>query len=160
MHLLHFTNFKITAMYNGILHAHSGLRWIALLLLVLTVVISLLNWMSKKQDMSKTVKGIFRANTMFIHIQLLLGLVLLFISPKVNFSLDSWSNAAVRFYTMEHSLMMIIAVVLVTIGGAKMKRVENYTGKYKTMLIYNAIALLIIFAMIPWPFRGLGAGWF
>ena len=110
--------------------------------------------------MSKTVRGIFRANTMFIHIQLLLGLVLLFISPKVNFSPDSWSNAAVRFYTMEHSLMMIIAVVLVTIGGAKMKRIENYTGKYKTMLIYNAIALLIILAMIPWPFRGLGAGWF
>lgn len=147
-------------MYNGILHAHSGLRWIALILLILTVVISLMNWLSEKEEISSATKNIFKFNTIFIHIQLVLGLILLGISPKVNFSPDSWSNEVVRFFTMEHSLIMIIAVLLVTIGGARMKRIASVTGKYKTMFIFNAIALVLILAMIPWPFRGLGAGWF
>jgi len=56
--------------------------------------------------------------------------------------------------------MMIIAVILVTVGSAKMKRKTDGPSKYKTTFIFNLIALLIILAMIPWPFRNLGAGLF
>ena len=146
-------------MYNGLLHAHSGLRWIALLLLVITVVVSFMKWRSKSETLASGDASIFKFNTIFIHLQLLLGLALLFM--KDGLFVDGWMGKALnRFYALEHPLMMIIAVVLVTIGGAKMKRKTDGPSKYKTIFIFNLIALLIIIAMIPWPFRNLGAGLF
>lgn len=147
-------------MYNGLLHAHSGLRWIVLLLLVITVVMAFMKWMSKDDGFSAGFKKLVTFNTIFFHIQFLIGVVLLFISPKVIFDADFMSNKIARFYGLEHALIMLIAVVLVTIGGAKMKRLSEITKKYKTVFIYNLIALLLVLAMIPWPFRGLGAAWF
>lgn len=147
-------------MYNGLLHAHSGLRWIVLLFLLITVIVSLSKWMSKDAAISKGISSLFRFNTLFFHLQFVIGVILLFLSPKVNFSPEAWGNAAIRFFTMEHSLTMIIAVVLVTIGGARFKRLPSATAKYKNIFIFNLIALLLVLAMIPWPFRGLGAGWF
>ena len=147
-------------MYNGLLHAHSGLRWIALLLLLITVVVSLIKWTSKDSNIPKSIQTLFRVNTGFIHLQFLIGLVLLFISPKVSFTPESWENAVVRFFSVEHSLMMIIAVILVTIASVRFRRLPSVTAKYKNIFIFNLVALLIVLAMIPWPFRGLGSGWF
>lgn len=146
-------------MYNGLLHAHSGLRWIVLLLLVLTVILSLIKWRSKTDALASSDANIFKFNTIFIHVQLLLGIVLL--AMKEGLFVEGWIGITLnRFYALEHPLMMIIAAVLVTIGGAKMKRKTNGPSKYKTIFIFNVIALLIILAMIPWPFRNLGAGLF
>lgn len=147
-------------MYNGLLHAHSGLRWIVLIFLIITVIVSLSKWLSKDATISKGISSLFRFNTLFFHVQFVLGVILLFLSDKVNFSPDTWSNSAIRFFTLEHSLMMIIAVVLVTIAGARFKRLPSAKAKYKNIFIFNLIALLLVLAMIPWPFRGLGAGWF
>lgn len=148
-------------MYEGLTHAHSGLRWIVLLLLVLTVITSGMKWISKDNTWSKGLSSIFKFNLIGAHIMLVLGIVLLFISPKVSFSGDMMKDAVRRFFTMEHSLMMIIAIVLITIGNSKMKRAADITKKYKNVFIFNLIALILILAMIPWPFReSLGASWF
>ena len=148
-------------MYEGLSHAHSGLRWIVLLLLVLTVITSGMKWMSKDQNWSKGISTIFKLNLIAAHIMLTLGIALLFISPKVSFDGSMMKDAVRRFFTMEHSLMMIIAVVLITIGNSRMKRASEITKKYKSIFIFNLIALIIILAMIPWPFREeLAAGWF
>ena len=70
-------------------------------------------------------------------------------------------DALYRFFTVEHSLMMTIAMVLITIGHAKSKKKENDTAKFKTIAVFYTIALVLILAAIPWPFRtALGAGWF
>ena len=77
-------------------------------------------------------------------------------SPKVQFSENTMSNGLLRFFTMEHTLMMLIAIILVTIGNRMAK-----TGNAKRVFWYYFIALVIILAAIPWPFRTeLGAGWF
>lgn len=146
-------------MYNGILHAHSGLRWIALLLLVATVFVSFSKWKSKESAVSAGVSKLYLFNMIMFHIQLLLGIALLFLSPKVTMAEGWMKDSVARFFTMEHTLMMIIAVALVTIGRAKMKRGTG-ENKHKPMFIFSLIALIIVLAMIPWPFRNLGAGWF
>jgi hypothetical protein len=97
----------------------------------------------------------------FTHVQFLLGLILLFISPKVQFS-EGWiKNPVFRFFGMEHVLLMVIALFLITLGYARSKRAAIVASKHKRITIFYGIALLLILAAIPWPFReGLGAGWF
>lgn len=90
-------------------------------------------------------------------IQLLLGLVLYFTGMWFDrLKSDAGAvmkDAAIRFFTIEHALMMIIAWLLVHVGRSMVKRADTDAQKHKRTLIYFGIALLIILAMIPWPFR-------
>ncbi len=61
----------------------------------------------------------------------------------------------IRFFGMEHSLMMFVAVSVISVGSAKAKRKNTDRDKFKTMTIWFTIGLLIILSSIPWPFTGL-----
>lgn len=142
-------------MYEGLLHTHSGLRWIVMILIIINIFNAIGGLTGKKVFTSKDKKLSFYA-LIFTHIQALIGLALYFMSPKVQFSGDTMSNSMLRFFTMEHTLMMLIAIVLVTIGNRMAK-----SGRVKAVFWYYFIALIIILAAIPWPFREeLGSGWF
>jgi len=71
-------------------------------------------------------------------------------------------DPAKRFFTVEHSVMMILAWLLVHVGWSMVKRANTDALKHKRSLIFFGIAIIIILAMIPWPFRmpGVGRGWF
>ena len=142
---------------NSILaHTHSGLRWVVLGLLVYAI----LNALRKKSTYEKSDRLLNMFTMVSSHIQLVIGLVLYFTSTKVSF-VEGWMKSdLLRFYGMEHILLMIIAIVLVTIGHGKAKRALDVTKKHKTIILYYSIGLLLILASIPWPFRKLGAGWF
>lgn len=149
-------------MYNGLLHAHSGLRWVALLLLLITVAKSLSGWLGNK-PFTPGDRKLALFSLISVHTQLLIGIVLLFISPNVNFDMSvSMADPVLRFFTMEHNLVMLIAIVLITIGNAKAKRAPSDKAKHKTIALFFLIGLVLILAMIPWPFRDLfaGRGWF
>jgi membrane protein DedA with SNARE-associated domain len=96
-----------------------------------------------------------------LHTQLLIGLALYFTSAKVQFT-EGWMKVALyRFYGMEHLMGMIIAIVLVTIGHSKSKKATESAAKFKAIKLWYVLALILILAFIPWPFRtALGAGWF
>jgi hypothetical protein len=91
-----------------------------------------------------------------VHIQLTLGVWLYFVSPVVDYFLNNFGAAVhmreIRFFGMEHITMMIVAVVLLTIGSVKVKRAKEDQKKFKRMLIWYSIVLLIIFLSIPWSF--------
>jgi membrane protein DedA with SNARE-associated domain len=143
---------------NSILtHAHSGLRWVALILLLLAIVNA---FTSKTYEKKHKLINLFSMVT--LHTQLLIGLVQYFVtSQKVQF-IDGWmKNPLLRFYGMEHILLMIIAIVLVTIGHSKSKKGTTPEEKFKPIKLWYVIGLLLILAAIPWPFRTvLGGGWF
>ena len=143
---------------NSILtHAHSGLRWVALILLLLAIVNA---FTSKTYEKKHKLINLFAMVT--LHTQLLIGLVQYFVtSQKVQF-IDGWmKNPLLRFYGMEHILLMIIALVLVTIGHSKSKKGATPEEKFKPIKLWYVIGLLLILAAIPWPFRTvLGGGWF
>lgn len=142
---------------NSILaHTHSGLRWVVLGLLVYAI----LNALRRKSTYEKSDRLLNMFTMVSLHIQLVIGLVLYFTSSKVSF-VEGWMKVKLlRFYGMEHILVMIIAIVLVTIGHGKAKRALDVTKKHKTIILYYSIGLLLILSSIPWPFRNLGAGWF
>lgn len=141
-----------------LVHAHSGLRWIVLLLLVAAV----FNALSKLKSSTYT-NGDRKLNLfamVFYHVQFLLGWIMYFISVKVQF-FEGWMKESMyRFYGMEHALMMTIAFVLLTIGHSKSKKAEG-NQKHKKIAVFYTLALILILAAIPWPFRSaLAASWF
>jgi len=146
-------------MYTGLNHAHSGLRWIVLLLLILAVGTAFRKLRSGHEfndnDRRMALFGLIGT-----HLQLVIGLVLYFISPKVQFVAGVMADKVLRFYTVEHITVMLLAIVLITMGYSKAKRREKADGKFKAIATYYGIGLLLILISIPWPFRGLGAGWF
>ena len=147
-------------MYQGLLHAHSGLRWIVLVLIIWAIYKATTGWVGKKEyQKSDRLSALFAL--IFTHIQLLIGFGLYFKSPKVSFESGVMENALLRFYTVEHMSMMIVAIILITFGFSTAKRMEeDAVAKHKRVAITYGIGLAIILASIPWPFRGLGAGWF
>jgi hypothetical protein len=144
-------------MYPGLVHAHSGLRWIALILLVVAVVTAISKWQGRSGYTDGNRK-LYLFTLISVHTQLLIGLLLFFISPKVDFSM--MSEKIYRFYTAEHTAGMLIAIVLITIGYSKSKRADDGVTKQRLISIFYGIGLLLILASIPWPFRIPGAGWF
>jgi hypothetical protein len=146
-------------MYEILKHSHSGLRWLVLAFLVYAILNAFLK-KNKATEFSKSDKLPVLFGLIFSHVQLILGLVLYFMSPKVSFASGFMKDTMTRFYTMEHISLMLIALVLITIGYSKAKRMEDPAAKHKTILFYYGIGLLLILVSIPWPFRELGAGWF
>ena len=96
----------------------------------------------------------------FTHLQLLLGIVLYFISGKVIFSVESFKNDMLRFFLVEHVGLMLVAIALITIGYSKIKKAASSKMKRKRTVIYYGIALIIILLSLPWPWQKLSAGWF
>lgn len=90
------------------------------------------------------------------HLQILIGLVIFFLSPLVqwfNSSADKsliMKDAQLRLINMEHPLMMIIGIVLITIGFSKHKKKIESKSKFRVILIFYGIALLLILSRIPW----------
>lgn len=148
-------------MLSGIKHAHSGLRWILLILLILAVVNAFIGWRNNKSYTDKD-KKIHLFAMIFVHIQVLIGLISysLNLGGKVDFG-GMKGNSVVRFFTVEHMTMMLLAVIVITIGFSRAKKIEDASLRFRLIFITYFIGLLLILAGIPWPFRAaLGAGWF
>ena len=144
-------------LHSILVHSHSGLRYIVLGLLIYAI----FNAWSLRFNYTKQDKLINLFAMVFCHVQLLLGIILMFLSDKVNYG-EGWiKNAQTRFYGMEHLLGMLAAITLITLGRRFAEGKELPADKHKVIKKYYLIGLILILISIPWPFREiLGAGWF
>ena len=140
-------------MYQTILNLHSYWAYIVLLILIIATFNAIIKSAGGKEYSAKD----FRVSlfTLIVsHIQLLIGIVLYFVSER--FSL--WSelggevmgNSLARLYLVEHPLVNIIAVALITIGYSKHKKKLTSKAKLKTIAIFYTIALVLFLSRIPW----------
>lgn len=135
-------------MLTGMKHLHSTLAIVLLLALVIAIVITLSNYLGNKPYNRKVALiGFISA-----HLQLLVGLIIYFVSPLgiQAFSGENMKNSLSRLYFLEHPLMMIIAIVLITIGYSKAKKITDGKKANKTVLIFYILGLLLILSRIPW----------
>lgn len=148
-------------METGLLHLHNLLRWVILVLLVWSVVTSYSGWKSKRIFSSKD-KKIWLFTMIASHITLILGLyqwilgrfgLLTYVKPE---GVSMMKNATLRFYQMEHPVMMIVSILLITLGYGMAKKSVEDEKKYKKAFQYFMIALVLILMAIPWPFREVG----
>ncbi|MCF0051006.1 hypothetical protein LXM25_13110 [Dyadobacter sp. LJ53] len=145
-------------MHQTLLTLHSVNRWLVLLSLLFTIAICWNGYRSRKKfsGFDNTVRHV---TATISHVQLLLGLYLYMISPIVKFNVAEGEAAGLvsehLFFRLIHISLMVVSVLIITIGSAKAKRAVNDHLKFKTVLIWFSIALLIILIAIPWPFSPL-----
>ena len=140
---------------HAILVLHNLLRWAVLLFGVLTVLNGISGY-SRKRIFTESDN---KSNLLFMiccDIQLLLGIILYvkngWFDRLQRFS-EIKADAALRFFAMEHMSMMILAWILVHLGRVMVKKAPTDQAKHLRMIIYFGLALLLILASIPWPFR-------
>lgn len=151
-------------MYTGLNHLHSSLRYLIIIALVAVVVRAMLKW-SKNESFTKQDNTFSIVALAMVHTQFLLGLIMYFSSPYMNFLKENgmglvMKTSIYRFYIIEHLFGMLVGVILITVGRSLAKRAVEDSEKHKKLFIYYGIGLLIILLSIPWPFRGFGNGWF
>ena len=150
-------------MYTGLLHLHSFLRYIALILLIIATLKSISGFVSKK-EFSPLDNKLSLFTFISMHLQLTIGLILYFISPIVQTGLGDMGSAmkepSLRFWTVEHISMMLVAIILVSIGRISAKKATDDNTKFKRQAILFTIGLIIIMISIPWPFSKVARPWF
>lgn len=139
-------------MYTGFQHLHSALAYLALAALVLVIIYTLVGALSNR-DFTEKDRKIALVGLILSHIQLLVGLVLYFVSPlglEMMKSGSAMSDSAARLLALEHPLINIIAIVLITIGYSKAKKLTASKARFRSIYMMYAIGLLLILSRIPW----------
>ena len=131
-------------MYLFLKNAHSGWRYIVLVLLIIAVVNALRGWLGKR-PYAESSRKLNLFTLISAHIQLLLGLVLYFFSPLTK---GVMSDPLFRYWKVEHISMMILAVILTTIGNSRSKKLVEDTVKHKSIVVFFGLGLVIIIAAI------------
>jgi len=140
--------------YNVLLFAHSYMRWAVVILGVLIVLRALVGWLGRRR-WDPTVARVGSYFTIAMDIQLLLGLLLYGVfSPAVQRAFTDFGGAmrdsVLRFWVIEHILLMVVAVVLAHVGHVTARRMPE--GKrYQRYAIFAGLAMLVVLLAIPWP---------
>lgn len=132
---------------NTLILLHSITRYLVLIALLGVIIQSLVGMLqSKPYGKLENKAGLYLF--IFTHTQLLLGLILYFTSPAVIFSGASMKDSVARYWLVEHSLMMLIAIVLITMARITSKKMPTDAAKHKRLFIFNTLALLLIILAI------------
>ncbi len=144
--------------YYPLLVIHSAVRWLVLVAMLITIVRA--RYRSRKALPYTPTDNRLRVGTLaVVHLQAVLGMVLYGISPIIRYFYSAFGEAVhnrpVRFFGMEHSLVMTVSVIVVTIGSARAKRQTTDAGKHRAIWVWYGIALLLILSSVPWAFSPL-----
>jgi heme A synthase len=142
-------------MYETIQFIHSYWAYLTLLLIVLATLNALKGVFTKGDFLNKDYRISLFA-LIVTHIQIVIGLILYMLSPNAMGAIKGGGMGSVmkdsllRYFSVEHPLMMIIAVVLITIGYSKHKKKETSIQKFRAIAIFYTIALVLVLSRIPW----------
>ena len=137
-----------------LLNVHSYLAYVVLAILVVAVVNALTGLSGKRMF---TLERDFRISLFALivsHLQLLVGLILYFLSPNGFQAIQRLGmggmNAEARLLALEHPLVNIIAVVLITIGWSRHKKFMEGDKKFRAISIFYGLGLVLLLSRIPW----------
>ncbi|MBA5629398.1 hypothetical protein [Moheibacter lacus] len=133
-------------MYKILQHFHSGWAYLTLTMGVLFFVLVGYYAINKKAR-NNFISKISFFTTLTFHLQLVIGVVLYFVSPYAKWTENTMKDETNRLYAMEHPLMMFAAVVLITIANSKLKKSEVVK---MTPAILGLLALACVVSRIPW----------
>jgi len=140
--------------YNIVKEAHSYWAYLVLFSLLLAVINALIGFLRNKTFTSKDKKfSLFGLIT--THIQLVLAMFLYFFSPYYNTMKEiglgeMMKNSALRLYCLEHPVINLTAIVLITIGWSKHKTKAIDKEKFKSIWLLYLISLVLLLSRIPY----------
>jgi hypothetical protein len=139
-----------------LLFFHSLIRWAILFTVAVAGVTALSGWL-RQGPVITWQRAVAIWAMVLCHVQLVIGLVLY----GFDISKDVFKSMApdhARYWKFEHLGMMVIAIALVTIGRIASKKARTEQGKHLRVAIFYLLALVLMLAMIPWPFTAMGDG--
>ncbi|MFV0304932.1 MAG: hypothetical protein ACK5IC_05590 [Moheibacter sp.] len=132
--------------YKILQHFHSGWAYLTLLMgIVFFFMVGF--YVLNKKAKDKTIAKISLITTLVFHVQMVIGVILYFVSPYAQWSSETMKDATNRLYAMEHPLMMFVAVILITITNSKIKKAEYLK---MPVAILALLALAVVLSRIPW----------
>jgi hypothetical protein len=149
---LYLLKLKNNFMYEFIQKLHSGWAYVALIVSFLALLNAVYGW-SAQNDFTERDRKISLFGLIAVHTQMLIGFVLYFVSPKGLASLGEMKNATLRTTSLEHPLISLIAITLITIGWIKHKKATKSSAKFKLIAILYGLGFALIISKIP-------MGWF
>lgn len=147
-------------MDNVLLALHNILRWVILVLLVASIVKAYGGWKQKKTFVPAD-KKIWLFLLISAHLTLLIGLYQWLFGRFGVFTTSLPAGTSVmkdkffRFFWVEHPFGMILSIILITLGYGMAKKPVSDDIKFKKAFWYFTIALIVILATVPWPFRDI-----
>ena len=140
-------------MYNILKTVHSYWAFFVLTILFIAILNALIRIISKKSFNSTDLR-ISLFGLIFSHIQLLIGLILYFISPWF----DQWSSLGMgimknnesRLYLVEHPITNILAIFFITIGWSLHKKQSESSKKFLRISLFYGFGYLLLLSRIPW----------
>jgi hypothetical protein len=133
-------------------HLHSFLAYLFLVSTFVSVIYAVSNY--RKNEYSSTQFSLAKLAFIASHIQLLVGLVLWYVNGWFSQLTSNTSvvmkDSSLRLVAMEHPLINIIAIAIVTIGYIKVKKASTALEKNKFNLWFYLVALVLILSRIPW----------
>lgn len=138
-------------MYTGLVHLHSALAYLVLLGLIVCIVYASVGALSGRIFTDKDRKfGLI--GLIPTHLQFLVALILYFVSPLgfSNLSGETMGDSVARLYAVEHPLINLIAVILITIGYSRVKKLAESKSKFRSIYMFYAIGFVLILSRIPW----------
>ena len=140
-------------MYTILKTVHSYWAFLVIILLIGIVINSLIGRFSGKLFSSKDLR-ISLLGLVFSHIQLLIGFILYFVSPWFDqfsqLGMGIMKNAESRLYLIEHPLINIIAIILITMGWSMHKRQSDSSKKFLRIALFYGLGLVFLLTRIPW----------
>ena len=141
-------------MYSTVYFLHSWWAYLVLLVLLIAAINSLVGFFSKKEYGANDFR-IALFTLIVSHLQVLIGLVLYFVAPYFQAFSEVgmggvMKDSTLRLYLVEHPLIMLISVILITIGYSKHKKKLTSRPKFKMLAIFYTIALILVLSRIPW----------
>ncbi|MCA8831073.1 hypothetical protein [Hymenobacter pini] len=141
-------------MYQTVLLLHSWTRWLVLIFGLIALFRAFAGWQGRKPYTGAD-NGMGAAFVGSMHLQLLLGIILYFISPYGAKAFETMGGAVMkdatgRFFAVEHLVGMLLAVVAAQVGRTLSKKASDATIKHKKAFTWFLIALILVLVMIPW----------
>ncbi len=125
-------------MYEIIKSAHSGWAYLVLIALLIAVVNSFLG-MNSKRDFTPNDRRFALLGLIATHLQLVIGLILYFVSPLGLASFGQMSDKALRLTSLEHPLVNILAIILITVGWSKHKKELKVIQNLKVLQFFMVL---------------------
>ena len=146
------------SVYPIILFLHSLNRWVVVLGALWLILAALSSLKRTSSAETSPVRVPWRVYMGGLHLQFVLGLILLFVSPL---ALAAWGDLGaamkvrpLRFFAIEHTAMMLLAVVVAQMGAVRARTARDAARAASTTLAFAGLSLLVILVAIPWPFLG------
>ena len=146
-------------MYSSVLMLHSWVRWVALVLGVVTTVAALVDRGAKAPGAPGAKSAADRLGLFFmivLDIQVLLGLLLyVALSPATALAFKDFGAAmrdpALRFWAVEHAATMLLAAILTHAGRVLARSARTPGSKRTRQIVCFGLATLAMIARTPWP---------